>query len=326
MSDDLAADWLAALPGTAVILDRDGAVLWSSRPDPLTGHQPDDIARLRASVPTGGALGTAGSSAFALPGADGRIGLLLPSRPSSTCRRIVDVLVVDDHQIARQVTSGLVEHGGFRPLPVADGPAAIDMVMLGAVDAVLMDCMMPGMDGYAACSAIRAWEASQGTGRLPIVAVTADASEQVRSAALASGMDGVLVKPLVAEHLYDLLAHGSPVRRPTGHAFDGRQLALALRAFAGRTEMLWRQFHADTTTRLLAIAATADATAARPAIHALRGSAASLGAARLAEAAGKAEQAIADGIPADLTALAEVGRATLHDIGMLLAWRSGSRI
>jgi CheY-like chemotaxis protein len=69
-----------------------------------------------------------------------------------------------------------------------------------------MDVHMPDCDGLEATRRIRAAEAEAGARRTPIVALTANAFPEEREAALAAGMDGVLVKPLDRERLAEALA------------------------------------------------------------------------------------------------------------------------
>ena len=74
---------------------------------------------------------------------------------------------------------------------VADGLEAVDVCLRGQFDLVLMDCHMPGIDGFEATTRLRA----AGKTRLPIVAVTADALEGDRERCLAGGMEDYLAKP-----------------------------------------------------------------------------------------------------------------------------------
>ena len=74
---------------------------------------------------------------------------------------------------------------------------------------VLMDCQMPVMDGFAAARAIRARES--GGHRLPIIAMTATATEPHRGACLDAGMDDILTKPVMIDVLAELIARWHPV-------------------------------------------------------------------------------------------------------------------
>lgn len=72
-------------------------------------------------------------------------------------------------------------------------------------DLILMDCEMPVMDGYEATRRIRAREQQEGSGHLPIIALTASALEQDRDRALKSGMNDYLSKPFKLDDLAQIL-------------------------------------------------------------------------------------------------------------------------
>jgi CheY-like chemotaxis protein len=78
---------------------------------------------------------------------------------------------------------------------------------------VLMDCMMPVLDGYEACRQLRQREQATGAPRLAVVALTASAIDGDRERCLAAGMDDYLSKPFTAEQLGDLVRRWTqPVR------------------------------------------------------------------------------------------------------------------
>ncbi|HWL31090.1 MAG TPA: ATP-binding protein [Xanthobacteraceae bacterium] len=116
------------------------------------------------------------------------------------------VLVAEDNEINALLTRTLLTRLGHRPTMAENGVAALASWRAareaGApADLVLMDVHMPDMDGLEAARRLRATEAERGWPRTPIMALTANAFDEDRSACLAAGMDGFLVKPLDRERL-----------------------------------------------------------------------------------------------------------------------------
>ena len=116
------------------------------------------------------------------------------------------VLVVEDNEINQLVVGGLLEEIGLTFELAETGQEALEAVHVKPFDLVLMDCQMPVMDGFEATRRIREAErksllAPSKSGRLPIIALTANAVEGDREACLATGMDGYLSKPIDVELL-----------------------------------------------------------------------------------------------------------------------------
>ncbi len=123
------------------------------------------------------------------------------------------VLVVEDHPVNQLVTRMLLEHLGVPCDVVGDGVQAIESVVKGRYELVLMDCSMPVLDGYAATERIR---------RLPhitqpyIVALTASAMKGDQERCLESGMDEHITKPVTEASLARTLSQfGVRTRRPS---------------------------------------------------------------------------------------------------------------
>ncbi|MDE2076555.1 MAG: response regulator [Burkholderiales bacterium] len=116
------------------------------------------------------------------------------------------VLLVEDNPINALVAEASLRQLGLEVLVVDDGCKAVDCLATQSVDLVLMDCIMPEMDGYEATRQIRGREAEQLRQRVPIVALTATADEPERQKCLAVGMDGFLSKPFSPEELQAVLA------------------------------------------------------------------------------------------------------------------------
>jgi PAS domain S-box-containing protein len=123
----------------------------------------------------------------------------------------LSILVAEDNEINALLARALLVKLGHRPTMAASGGAAIELWLAARAagtpcDRVLMDLHMPGMDGFEATRRIRAIEAESSAPRTPILALTANASDEDREACLAAGMDGFLVKPLDRERLAAALA------------------------------------------------------------------------------------------------------------------------
>jgi signal transduction histidine kinase len=103
------------------------------------------------------------------------------------------VLVVEDDRVNQRVIELLLEKLGLTCVIVTDGAASVEVATLQHWDAVLMDCQMPGMDGFEATRQIRR---RLSTRPLPIIALTANAMSGDREACVAAGMDDFLAKPV----------------------------------------------------------------------------------------------------------------------------------
>ena len=108
------------------------------------------------------------------------------------------VLLVEDNELNREIAEVILTESGFTVECAPDGTDAVDMVTRSAehyYDAVLMDVQMPIMNGYEATRAIRALSRAD-VKTLPIIAMTANALEEDKAAALKSGMNDHIAKPL----------------------------------------------------------------------------------------------------------------------------------
>ena len=108
------------------------------------------------------------------------------------------VLVVEDDRINQRVIRYFLKQMGLETHLAEDGQTAIDLALQQDWDAVLMDCQLPGVDGLEATRQIRARRPERA---LPIIAITANASTQDRTACLAAGMNDFLTKPIRVELL-----------------------------------------------------------------------------------------------------------------------------
>jgi CheY-like chemotaxis protein/HPt (histidine-containing phosphotransfer) domain-containing protein len=113
------------------------------------------------------------------------------------------VLIVEDSAINQRVAAGMLKRLGYASDVVGNGRLALDALDRADYCAILMDCQMPEMDGFAATAEIRRRE---GSGRrTPIIAMTANAMRGDRERCLAAGMDEYLAKPFRMQDLANAL-------------------------------------------------------------------------------------------------------------------------
>ena len=120
----------------------------------------------------------------------------------------MNVLLAEDNELNAEIAQALLESEGIVVTRAADGNEAVDLYVgrpAGSFDAILMDIMMPGMDGYEATRAIRLSEKADAAD-IPIIALTANAFNEDAKAAHDAGMNAHLPKPLDFNKLKNILA------------------------------------------------------------------------------------------------------------------------
>jgi len=130
--------------------------------------------------------------------------------PDRAARR---ALVVEDNAVNQRVAVRMLEKLGFRADVASDGEEAVEACARVSYGLVLMDCQMPGMDGFEATAAIR--ELSSDHNDMPIVAMTAHALQDDRRRVLDAGMDDYLSKPVSLERLTRTLERWLTLEPPT---------------------------------------------------------------------------------------------------------------
>jgi signal transduction histidine kinase/ActR/RegA family two-component response regulator len=114
------------------------------------------------------------------------------------------VLVAEDNPTNQIIAARTLERIGYAAEIVSDGHEALAAVRQATYAAVLMDCQMPGMNGYEATREIR--RAENGADHLPIIAMTASTMPGDRENCMAAGMDDYVSKPIRVNQLAEVLA------------------------------------------------------------------------------------------------------------------------
>jgi CheY-like chemotaxis protein/HPt (histidine-containing phosphotransfer) domain-containing protein len=206
--------------------------------------------------------------------------------------------VDEDNPVNQKVAIRQLERLGFAADAVANGVEAIEALSRVPYDIVLMDLQMPEMDGIEATRIIR--QAEKDGGRVPIVALTANALEGDRDRCLAAGMDDYLSKPIVESELRRVLARFLGEARPS--ELDDAVLS-ELRKLTGGGDDFVRDLMAiyleDAPQRLDALRQAmegGDAPGVAAAAHALKSSSGNIGATSVQKSCAAVEQAALGGV------------------------------
>ncbi len=105
------------------------------------------------------------------------------------------VLVVDDDNRIMRMMEEIMESEGHRVISASDGQSALDLFNKEQPDLVLLDIMMPGLDGYEVCRRIRSFS------RIPIIMVTARGNDEEKIQGLDAGADDYIAKPFSFDEL-----------------------------------------------------------------------------------------------------------------------------
>ncbi len=229
----------------------------------------------------------------------------------------ISVLVAEDSPLNQELMREALQAAGHRVTIAENGADAVRAAAAERFDLVLMDVRMPGMDGVEATRSIRGQDGPMAS--VPIVGLTADATEAQRDECLAAGMEAVLVKPVDFGRFWQIVASlvqpglvQSGVRHPAATEaadpppaddevplVDARRRERTASAIGADTER--RLFASmldnveETLEALSAHGITADD--ARAAAHRAKGAAANLGSPRLSAILGEIEAAAVAGQP-----------------------------
>lgn len=216
----------------------------------------------------------------------------------------VRILVVEDNAVNQLLTRELLERRGATVEVAGNGRLALDCVRAGRFDLVLMDVMMPEMDGLEATRRLRA---QPGGHAMPIIGLTANVDRHDLAACLAAGMNAHVGKPIEPDELFARLAEWLPAR--------GFDLARARERCGDDDDLLRRVLaafldsEAEAPMRLHAALAADRRDEALRICHTLKGVAAGLDADALRALARDAEEVLAAGEVPDDTLLAALQAA-----------------
>ena len=114
------------------------------------------------------------------------------------------ILIVDDNLGARRSIEALLAHEDYRLLLAASGLEALEIIATEQPDLILLDVMMPGMNGFEVCETIRAHPA---LAEVPILMLTALDDEESTIRGIEAGADDFLSKPIAPADLAHMLEH-----------------------------------------------------------------------------------------------------------------------
>ncbi|OEY67856.1 hybrid sensor histidine kinase/response regulator [Marinobacter sp. X15-166B] len=129
----------------------------------------------------------------------------LQERRSPVASRQWRVLLVEDNPVNRTLSRRLLEKLGCEVMTANDGEAAASLWQWHPFDIIFMDCIMPRVDGFEATRRLRAWEQAEQRTPVPVVALTASATEEDEERCRLAGMDSFVAKPVNIDMLRAVL-------------------------------------------------------------------------------------------------------------------------
>jgi len=238
-----------------------------------------------------------------------------PARPAGYPKlQDVRVLLADDNPVNQEVAVGMLELIGCTVDVAANGGEALEAYRKARYQLILMDCHMPGVDGFEAAAAIREIERSEQRAYTPIIALTADVQKGIEQQCSNAGMDGYLSKPFDQARLWGVLhkwlpeagepagPDGAESQRDSPTEVLDRETVETLRELGrlrgsdllSRVAALYCQDTPGLLTDMREGIAAGNAEVVRGAAHALKSASAHLGAHALASDCGALEAAARD--------------------------------
>lgn len=257
------------------------------------------------------------------------------------------LLLVEDYPTNQKVAMAYLSNAGYNVDIADNGQKAVEAYKAKKYDLILMDIQMPEMDGFQATAAIRALEVAPGArspdqAKIPIIALTAHATEEDRVKCLNAGMDDFLTKPLQRGELLQTMSkwlmpkinkksseHDGHEIMPTTETAPVVDFEKAIKEFDGQRELVYtiiQEFSDDIQKQLetMKVAfASGDLEALGKEAHSIKGGAANIYALQLSEAAKRIEM-LAKGkdlveIPQSLLNLTEENNRMRHALRAVMA-------
>ncbi len=117
------------------------------------------------------------------------------------------ILIVEDDPKSLVLTRDLLKVSGYKTIEATDGKQGVELAKSKKPDLILMDIMMPKMDGYTACNAIRTDKATRA---IPVVMLTALDYELNKELSRDMGANGYMAKPFSRQELLDVISRFLP--------------------------------------------------------------------------------------------------------------------
>jgi signal transduction histidine kinase/CheY-like chemotaxis protein len=130
---------------------------------------------------------------------------ILDELPSYKSHEAKKILIVEDNKVNRMVAEKILRNMKLDAVCVESGRDCIHAIKSGDFDLVFMDCHMPDMDGFQTTQALRQYEEAHQRKPVPIIALTANTSAEIRQECLTSGMSDYVAKPIRIEVLQDVI-------------------------------------------------------------------------------------------------------------------------
>lgn len=247
------------------------------------------------------------------------------------------VLVVDDVETNRLVGLAMLQRLGLNGAAAAGGDEALVLVTTESFDLILMDCQMPGMDGYETTLKL---SALLGERCPPVVAMTAHVAPEDRERALAAGMCDYLTKPIAGQALRSVVERwlpGTSLTEPPRFTTRAGEEVLARAKFdelaeaidpAGMAQLflMFMQSMRKQLSQLNTALEEGDLERVKNLGHAMKGTSANVGAMRLSILAARMERAagaedapgmaaVLDVLPAAMDELDTAIESSLHSLG-----------